>query len=384
MRFKIFIVLFLLFSKNAVAQLDAYSVFTLPNGTSTEINGVSAANEGALVFNSDDKRIYKYTGTEWIPVNMGNETKVIADSNITITGSGTDADPYKIKSIPAKLTLNADGSYTFSNRVDPNITFMPGSVGNTPIVSSSNATGSCAAQFQPNETRDVIIMGDFFDGSATVTIPGQTVNTVTVNSVNQITANITAGTTTGNFNIQVTTSVGTGTLPNGFSIKDALITYNYGVSDMTISNQMTYTTGGSLYRFASAGWNQQGYSLAHNIALGAEGHLNFVAGVNNRYRMVGLNSDPTANASYTSIDYAVYLAGNTWIYVYENGTNRGNKVTYVQGDQIEVNVACDGTVTYLKNGTVFYTSTIKTSRALYFDSSFYNTNGDVSNISITY
>ncbi|CAM1363083.1 hypothetical protein [Tenacibaculum xiamenense] len=382
MRFKILIVLFLTFSYKAISQLDANSLMGLPRGTTAEINAISSPNEGSIVYNTEDKRIYKHNGTTWVPLNIGSETKLVADSNISITGSGTDDDPYVIRAIPATLTENSDGTYTFSNGVDTDVTITPGSVGNTPIVSGSNATGGCADQFETNQTRDVVITGDYFDGSATVTIPGQTVNSVTVNSANQITANVTAGSTTGDFDVSVTTSVGTGTLPNGFSIKTALVTYTYSTTDMVISNQMSYT-GGNLNRFASAGWNQQGYSLVRAIPAGAEGHLNFTAGPNNTYRMIALNSDPTSNASYTSLDYAIYLAP-TWVYVYENGSYRGRFVTYVSGDQFEINVACSGTVTYKKNGTVFYTSTISASSTMYLDSSFYNTNSTVSNISITY
>ncbi|SEB38883.1 hypothetical protein SAMN04489761_0368 [Tenacibaculum sp. MAR_2009_124] len=383
MRYKILIVFLFAFSYNGVAQMDANSLMGLPRGTTAEINAITSPNEGSIVYNSEDKRIYKFNGTIWVPLNIGNETKLVADSNISITGEGTDDDPYVIRAIPATLTENPDGSYTFSNGVDADVTITPGVAGNTPIVSGSNSNGGCANQFETNQTKDVVITGDYFDGSATVFIAGQTVNSVTVNSVNQLTANVTAGSTTGNFDISVTTNAGTGTLPSGFSIKVALVTYNYGASDITLSNQMSYT-GGNLIRTAGTGWNQQGYSLVHNIPNDSEGHLNFTAGANNRYRMVGLNSDPAANASYSSIDYAIYLVVNGRIYIYENGGYKGNFTNYVQGDQFKINVACDGTVTYLKNGTVFYTSTITRSQPLYLDSSFYNSNGGANNISITY
>ncbi|MEX0273218.1 MAG: hypothetical protein AB3N16_02460, partial [Flavobacteriaceae bacterium] len=297
---------------------------------------------------------YTYNGSQWIPL----EQRV-------------------------RLIDNNDGSYTFSNGVDPDITFTPGGGASAPIVSQSDATGSCANQFQANETRDVIIQGDYFDGSSNVTISGQTVNSVTVNSATQITANVTAGNTTGDYDIQVTTDGGTGTLPNGFSIKAALTTNNYNSGDITLSNQMSYNSG-TLTRTAGAGWNQQGYSTLYGIPAGKEGRLNFTSGPNNRYRMIGLNSDPASNASYTSIDYAVYLAANRYIYVYENGSYRGRFGTYVSGDNFEVNVNCDGTVTYAKNGSVFYTSTITAGNTLYLDSSFYQSLSDVSSISITY
>ncbi|WP_103068346.1 hypothetical protein [Aquimarina sediminis] len=382
-RSKNILILFFIFTFNFYGQIDANALFVLPKATTAEINGISTPNEGSMVYNSDDGFIYKYTSSAWELINDGSETNIVAGDNIVITGTGTASDPYSITSIPATLTQNADGTYTFSNGVDPDVIITPGSSGSTPIVSQSNATGSCTNQFETNETKDVVIQGDFFDGSASVTIAGQTVNSVTVNSVNQITANVTSGTTPGDYDIQVTTTAGTGTLPNGFSIKTALVTYNYAAGDIVLSNQMSYVTG-TLDRTAGAGWNQQGYSTVYQINLGAEGHLNFTSGPNNRYRMIGLNSDPATNASYASIDYAIYLVSNGRVYVFENGANRGYKTTYVAGDQFEVNVSCEGVVSYLKNGSTFYTSTVSPSGALYLDTSFYNSLANISNISITY
>ena len=54
--------------------------------------------------------------------------------------------------------------------------------GNVPLVTQSDANGGCANQFQVNETRDVVIQGDYYDGGTTVAISGQTVNSITVNS----------------------------------------------------------------------------------------------------------------------------------------------------------------------------------------------------------
>ena len=133
MRFKILIVLFLTFVNKGIAQLDADSLMGLPRGTTAEINAISSPNEGSIVYNTEDKRIYKHNGTTWVPLNIGSETKLVADSNISITGSGTDDDPYVIRAIPATLTENSDGTYTFSNGVDTDVTITPGSVGNTPI-----------------------------------------------------------------------------------------------------------------------------------------------------------------------------------------------------------------------------------------------------------
>jgi len=353
--------------------------------TESQMNSIANPITGTLLFNSDDNSIYSYNGSNWKSLKpYGDETKITADDNVTITGSGTTADPYVIRSIKPTLIKNNDGSYTFSNGVDPDIIISAGGGGNVPIVSQSSANGNCNNQFQANETKDITIQGDYFDGGSTVTIQGQVVNSVTVNSATQITANITAGNSSGDFDIQVTTNGGTGTLSGGFTINGTLTTYNYSNGQITLSNQMSYSSG-TLQRTSGSGWSQQGYSTLYGIPTAGEGHLNFTSGPNNRYRMIGLNSDPTSNASYSSIDYAIYLVGNKQVYIYENGSSKGYKTGYVSGDQFKINVDCDGKVTYYKNGALIYTSATTANSTLYLDSSFYNSPGNgISNISITY
>ncbi|WP_062057196.1 hypothetical protein [Aquimarina longa] len=370
-----------IFCINLYSQIDSNSLFALPKATTLEIKGISSPLEGSLVYSSTDRHIYKYTGSVWVPFD-GSETNIIAGDNINITGTGTTSDPYIINAVPATLVLNPDGTYTFSNGVDPDVIITRGGAGHAPIVSQSNATGNCN-DFQTNETRDIIITGDFFDGSSVVTISGQVVNSIIVNSVNQIIANVTAGTVSGSYDIQVTTGAGTGTLANGFVIKTGLISHNYATGDITLSSRMSYIAG-NLDRTSGNSWNEQGYSLIYGIPLGNEGHLNFTAGGGiNRYRMIGLNSDPASNSHYNSLDYAIYLTGYR-LNIYENGIHRGDYGTYTFGDQFEINVNCNGIVTYKKNGTVFYTSSVAVSSILYLDSSFYSFNAEVYNISISY
>ncbi|MFK5971968.1 MAG: hypothetical protein QM485_01690 [Flavobacteriaceae bacterium] len=340
---------------------------------------------GTFLFNSDINSIYGYNGSDWESVKpQGDETKIIATDNVSITGSGTTADPYIVRSIKPTLIKNNDGTYTFSNGVDPDVIIASSGGGNVPLVTQSNANGSCNNEFQTNKTRDVIIQGDYFDGGSVVTIPGQIINSITINSTTQITTNITAGNSTVDFDIQVTTNVGTGTLSNGFGIKGTLTTHAYSNGEITITRQMSYSSG-TLQRTAESGWNTQGYSTLYGIPASKEGYLNFTSGPNNRYRMIGLDNNPAPGISYSTIDYAFYLAANSQVYIYENGSGKGSKSTYVSGDKFEINIDCDGKVTYLKNRAVLYTSTTKATNTLYFDSCFYNSpNNGISNISITY
>ena len=73
--------------------------------------------------------------------------------------------------------------------------------------------------------------------------------------------------------------------------------------------------------------------------------------------MVGLSSDGQ-ESHYYSIDYAIHLTSSSTVYVYEGGLSQGHHTSYVVGDEFSVERQVDGTVQYLKNGVVFYTSAV--------------------------
>ena len=83
--------------------------------------------------------------------------------------------------------------------------------------------------------------------------------------------------------------------------------------------------------------------------------------------MFGLNSDPTTDASFGSLDYAIYLAnGSIQIYesnnsVYTGGSYTTNDVFYITYDGI--------TVRYYQNGTLLRSVARSIGSALYLDSS---------------
>lgn len=100
---------------------------------------------------------------------------------------------------------------------------------------------------------------------------------------------------------------------------------------------------------------------------------------NNAYLMVGLNQDPATDASYASIDAAIYCEGDGDIQVYESGGSKGLFGTYSAGDTFAVSY--DGnTVRYMKNGAVFASSPWVFAGALHADSSFNTPGGAITNV----
>ncbi|WP_306140799.1 DUF4214 domain-containing protein [Roseibium sp. MMSF_3412] len=115
-------------------------------------------------------------------------------------------------------------------------------------------------------------------------------------------------------------------------------------------------------------WNRGAYS---EEALVGSGTLTTTVYQTNKHTALGLSTSPAAE-DFTSIEFAIYQAANGLLSVHESGTSRGQFGAYSVGDELQIKRLPDGTVQYLKNGDVFYTSTIVSDPAtsLYADASF--------------
>jgi hypothetical protein len=96
--------------------------------------------------------------------------------------------------------------------------------------------------------------------------------------------------------------------------------------------------------------------------------------------MLGL-SNGNANASYTDIDFALYLYGSQ-LMVYEAGFYRASLGPFATGDTLRVEVD-DGTVHYSRNGTALYSSTTSATYPLLVDSALYSTNATLVDVVIS-
>jgi YD repeat-containing protein len=116
---------------------------------------------------------------------------------------------------------------------------------------------------------------------------------------------------------------------------------------------------------------------------GGPATASFTASSTGGQLMVGLNSDPDLNASYTSIDYALYLDAGT-LQVYANGTQVMASIgTYVGGDRLGVSYDGNGHVNFLKNGQTLYTLAASPTQPLYLDSSFFVPGSAVLNLAFS-
>jgi len=141
---------------------------------------------------------------------------------------------------------------------------------------------------------------------------------------------------------------------------------NFGL----VASAGAMASGAKIYRTAAytGDWNQQVYS-SESFRGGAA--LSFRHESATGY-MVALNEDPTTNADWTSLDYAIYVKGisgmiyatNNGVFVFDGGTSS----VAAPGDTFGIQY--DGkSVRYTRNGAEFFSQAAAADKRLWFDSS---------------
>ncbi|MCR9062195.1 MAG: hypothetical protein NXI02_33085, partial [Rhodobacteraceae bacterium] len=114
------------------------------------------------------------------------------------------------------------------------------------------------------------------------------------------------------------------------------------------------------------------------------GSLSTVASQTHRGFMVGLSTDPFSQ-NYQSIEFGFNVRSDKLLGVYESGVSKGVFGSYAVGDELSIERLADGTVQYLKNGEVIYTSLVNSdpTLALRADASFYHHGARLSDTTLT-
>ncbi|MEW7278062.1 hypothetical protein ABW636_05660 [Aquimarina sp. 2201CG1-2-11] len=138
---KLLLILILAYSTVGIAQIDNNALLGLPEATTIDINAIPVASiqEGALVFDTDKKKAYKFNGTEWKELltapsvfpKTGNYTLLESDNgNILTFNSTTDVTltvpsgltiGYNVsvyQTGTGKVTISGAGGVTVKNRLN--------------------------------------------------------------------------------------------------------------------------------------------------------------------------------------------------------------------------------------------------------------------------
>lgn len=127
----------------------------------------------------------------------------------------------------------------------------------------------------------------------------------------------------------------------------------------------------------SSSWDSQAYSVQ---SYEAGCYLTFQVPATTGAMMLGLNTDPTTDADFASIDYAFSIeAGGTYKF-YESGVSTGSSVAFAAGSIFGIRY--DGQqIQYLVNGVIVRTVANVLNKTFYFDSSLFTAGVEAKNVS---
>jgi hypothetical protein len=136
---------------------------------------------------------------------------------------------------------------------------------------------------------------------------------------------------------------------------------------LTLNGNATLGAGTISKTSGADGWDTQGYST-QNYTSGCL--LKFKFTTINKKTMIGLNSDPTTDANFTSIDYALYSNESGGLLIYESGVQASytGSVDTIATYEIEY---AGRYIYYRKNGVTFFSTPTTSGRTFYVDSSLF-------------
>ena len=158
-------------------------------------------------------------------------------------------------------------------------------------------------------------------------------------------------------------------------------------SDLTLT-EIDDSTVNIFKTSGSNAWGTQAYSLTPFIAP-CTIEFNKQAGSSDNglsYAMIAWNEDPTANASYTTLDHASYPYQTNAYSVYNNGSQVLSTGSWSTSEKFYIVYNTDGTIKHYNGSNLLYSVSYGTGKTVYVDTSFYSNNstyGGFSNIKVS-
>lgn len=160
---------------------------------------------------------------------------------------------------------------------------------------------------------------------------------------------------------------------------------NFVTSGQTMVLTNNNTISVDMYKSGSSSWDTQAYcTKAFTAPCTIEFNKTASSGDDyNSYVMIGWNSDPLSDASYSSIDSAAYPYAYSAYAYYANGSGTYSLGAWDPAKKFYLVYDTDGYMRHYNGSTLLYTSYYGTGGIMYIDSSFYvgnSTNGKLSNV----
>ncbi|MFQ5470863.1 MAG: hypothetical protein ACE5EH_11240 [Gammaproteobacteria bacterium] len=168
-------------------------------------------------------------------------------------------------------------------------------------------------------------------------------------------------------------------------VDTSLFSENASVSDIVLYGSAEFDTnvdwsemvrsavdGNKLKNSNGRGWRSGAVS---SQVIRGDGAAEFTINKNNKTAVFGLSRE-NRNTSFKTIDFAIYTASNGYVYVFENGFNKGALGKYNDGDMFRIER--QGTkIVYLQNCEPIYTSKRKSKGTLIVDVSLYSRSAEI-------
>ena len=262
----IYITTLLFFTLRIEAQIDAFSILGLPVASNnTEMNGITGAQEGSVLYNIAQKNIYFFNGSNWVTpssssTNIYSNDGVLSSSR-TVNGGGNsitfnNLNNFQIFSNNASqlfsigaLQLGSTGNNTqISGALGLTLTAISNGItlnGNTSINNNLSLTGSFADSSALTGTSGQVltstVTGTQWKDIKLAEVVSKTSNyTLTVNDNGKV------------FTFNSSTDV-TLTVPNGLPIGFNISIYQTNTGKVTIVGSGGTTILNRLSRFQTAG-----------------------------------------------------------------------------------------------------------------------------------
>ena len=341
------------------------------NAGASTLGQATAGNYGSLILNADGS--YRY---------------VVDNNNASVQALNTGSTPLSetfAYTMRDAAGLTSTATLTVSVRGVDDASVLVADTGSG--LEDSIMTGNVLSN--DSDVDDTLTVASFtVAGSSTAYSAGQTAILADIGSLTLNSNGTYSFTPTANWNgavPKVTYTTNTGSIAilsiNVTPVNDAPVAVNDSAGAISSNSNshslLTESVAVSIYGHSirkSAGtngsWNDaEAYS---SVGFTGNAYVSARAGQTDKYGMFGLNSDPTADSNFTSLDYAWFTSADGHLYIFESGVPKAHIGAYTTADVLTV--AYSGTtVSYLLNGVAVRTVSTAANQTLYVDSSFYTT-----------